>query len=79
MANFHDTPYTPSPPQRTPGTGERRLAALLARADIALNGSRPFDLQLHRPGAAARILAQGSLGSARLTWMATGTANSSTA
>ncbi|WP_043110248.1 cyclopropane fatty acyl phospholipid synthase [Polycyclovorans algicola] len=62
MANFHDTPSTPSPPQRTPGTGERRLAALLARADIALNGSRPFDLQLHRPGAAARILAQGSLG-----------------
>ena len=62
MANFHDTPSTPSPPQQTPGTGERRLAALLARADIALNGSRPFDLQLHRPGAAARILAQGSLG-----------------
>lgn len=48
--------------RRTPGSNERQLAALLERADIQLNGSRPFDLQLRRPRAARRILAQGSLG-----------------
>jgi cyclopropane-fatty-acyl-phospholipid synthase len=39
-----------------------RLARLLARADVRLNGPRPWDLQLHRPRAAQRILGGGSLG-----------------
>jgi cyclopropane-fatty-acyl-phospholipid synthase len=38
------------------------LATLLARADVRLDGPRPWDLQLHRPRAAHRILAGGNLG-----------------
>ena len=48
-----------------PGKGaapDRLLASLLALADVQLGGSRPWDIQLKHPDAAARILASGSLG-----------------
>lgn len=38
------------------------LAALLAEADIRIGGERPWDMQIHHPQTAARILAEGSLG-----------------
>lgn len=51
---------------RRPGRGggplKRRVAALLARADVAIDGDRPWDLQLHDHRFHARVLAQGSLG-----------------
>lgn len=51
---------------RSPAAPYRRdvaaLAALLARADVRLDGPRPWDLQLHQPRAAQRILAGGNLG-----------------
>lgn len=43
-------------------TGLQLLAALLHEADIRVDGERPWDLRLHRPEAADRILARGSLG-----------------
>jgi cyclopropane-fatty-acyl-phospholipid synthase len=47
---------------RSGGPLERRVAALLARADVAIDGGRPWDLQVHDPRLYARVLAQGSLG-----------------
>ncbi len=41
---------------------ESRIARLLAKADVRLNGERPWDLQVHDPGMYGRVLAQGSLG-----------------
>ena len=35
---------------------------LLDRADIRINGDRPWDLQVHHPQTFTRVLAQGSLG-----------------
>jgi cyclopropane-fatty-acyl-phospholipid synthase len=40
----------------------RRVAELLAPADVAIDGDRPWDLQVHDPRFHARVLAQGSLG-----------------
>jgi cyclopropane-fatty-acyl-phospholipid synthase len=39
-----------------------RAASLLARADIAINGSRPWDLQVHNDALYGRVLREGSLG-----------------
>ena len=39
-----------------------RVAALLARAEVQLDGAMPWDLQIHDPRVFARLLAQGSLG-----------------
>jgi cyclopropane-fatty-acyl-phospholipid synthase len=47
---------TPSGPLR------RRVESLLALADVRIDGSRPWDLQVRRPRLFGRILAQGSLG-----------------
>lgn len=41
---------------------EAAFASLLAEADIRINGDRPWDIQIHHPQAAERILARGSLG-----------------
>ena len=41
---------------------ERRIAALLAEADVRVDGERPWDLQVHDPRFHARVLGQGSLG-----------------
>jgi cyclopropane-fatty-acyl-phospholipid synthase len=38
------------------------MAALLAKADVAFNGTRPWDMQLHDPRVTERVLAQGNLG-----------------
>ncbi|AUL99287.1 MAG TPA: cyclopropane fatty acyl phospholipid synthase [Pseudothauera hydrothermalis] len=41
---------------------EAVFAALLDEAGIAINGKRPWDMQIHHPQTAERILATGSLG-----------------
>ncbi|MFN5776983.1 MAG: cyclopropane fatty acyl phospholipid synthase [Burkholderiaceae bacterium] len=41
---------------------ERRAQPLLAQADIRLNGSRPWDLQIHHPETLERVFLTGSLG-----------------
>ena len=38
------------------------LEEMLAPADVRLGGDRPWDIQVHEPRMARRILAQGSLG-----------------
>jgi cyclopropane-fatty-acyl-phospholipid synthase len=40
----------------------RRVARLLAKADIRIHGDCPWDLQIHRPGVLERIVARGNLG-----------------
>lgn len=40
----------------------RRVEELLARADVRVNGSRPWDIEVHDPGFYRRVLAQGSMG-----------------
>jgi cyclopropane-fatty-acyl-phospholipid synthase len=44
------------------GAGQKRLTALLLLADIQVNGSRPWDIQVHDPRFFSRVLAEGSLG-----------------
>ena len=41
---------------------QQLVAGLLGRADIRINGSRPWDMQLHDPAALERALAEGNLG-----------------
>lgn len=41
---------------------ERRAQPLLARADIRLNGSRPWDMKIHHPETLERVFLTGSLG-----------------
>ena len=44
-------------------TGPQQLVAgLLGKADIRINGDRPWDMQLHDPAALERALAEGNLG-----------------
>ena len=44
-------------------TGPQKLVAgLLGKADIRINGDRPWDMRLHDPGALERALAEGNLG-----------------
>ncbi len=58
----------PALPPRRPQSGRAglhppaALAALLARADVQFNGTRPWDIQVHRPRLYKRLLAQWSLG-----------------
>ncbi len=40
----------------------RHVADLLAQADIRINGDRPWDIRLHRPGVIEDALARGNLG-----------------
>lgn len=46
----------------TSGLLRHRVAALLAEADVWLDGSRPWDLHVHDARFFGRVLAQGSLG-----------------
>ena len=39
-----------------------RVEALLGEADVAIGGTRPWDLQVHEPRLYARLLGEGSLG-----------------
>lgn len=41
---------------------QRRVADLLAEADVRIDGDRPWDLQVYDPHFYARVLGQGSLG-----------------
>jgi len=41
---------------------QNKIAALLRKADIQVNGNRPWDIQVHNPDLFARIIGQGSLG-----------------
>ena len=41
---------------------EQRVAGLLAKADVRIDGTRPWDMQVHDPRLYARLLGQGSLG-----------------
>lgn len=43
-------------------SARRRLAALLARADVELDGKRPWDIQVNDPAMPLRVLLGGSLG-----------------
>lgn len=60
------TPAAPTPQARPPRRRDERLrqrvAALLARAQVQVDGDQPWDLQVHDPRVFARLLAQGSLG-----------------
>jgi cyclopropane-fatty-acyl-phospholipid synthase len=38
------------------------MERLLARADIRIDGRRPWDMQVHRPGVLERLAVRGSLG-----------------
>jgi cyclopropane-fatty-acyl-phospholipid synthase len=51
-------------PTRASGASrfQSRVAGLLARADVRIDGDRPWDLQVHDPAFYARVLGQGSLG-----------------
>lgn len=44
------------------GTIQSRIQDLLGLADVALNGDRPWDIQVHDERLFARVMAQGSLG-----------------
>ena len=55
----------PSPPAAAPRletAPQQLVAGLLGRADIRINGDRPWDMQLHDPAALERALAEGNLG-----------------
>jgi len=41
---------------------ERKVKELFARADIKINGTRPWDIQVHNPALYSRVLAASSLG-----------------
>jgi cyclopropane-fatty-acyl-phospholipid synthase len=53
----------PEPSREVPATGGALgvMAELLARADVRINGDRPWDMILHDEQVAERILARGSL------------------
>ena len=61
---------TPGPSEATATDAVARLdsapqqlvAGLLGRADIRIDGDRPWDMRLHDPGALERALAEGNLG-----------------
>ena len=52
----------PFAPPGASAAAHRTLARLLEPADVVLGGSRPWDIVVHDPRMAARVLAQGSLG-----------------
>jgi cyclopropane-fatty-acyl-phospholipid synthase len=58
MAGYGDTWRAPARSE----AGRETVAALMAAADVRLNGDRPWDMQVHDPRLYARILAHGSLG-----------------
>ncbi len=53
---------SPSPRAARTSREYRALADLLAPADVALDGKRPWDLVVHDPHFATRVFAEGSLG-----------------
>ncbi|TAH52649.1 MAG: cyclopropane fatty acyl phospholipid synthase [Betaproteobacteria bacterium] len=57
-----DTRLTARERSRAHDAAVRAIAALLAEADIEVDGDRPWDMRIHHPQTAERILARGSLG-----------------
>ena len=56
-------PAAPSPRRLLhPAALRRRVEELLAQADVAINGERPWDIRVHDEALYARVLAQGALG-----------------
>ncbi|NMG33344.1 cyclopropane fatty acyl phospholipid synthase [Azoarcus sp. TTM-91] len=49
-------------PRRDSSGAQRAIAKLLAEADVRIGGGRPWDMVIHDPRTADRILAQGSIG-----------------
>jgi cyclopropane-fatty-acyl-phospholipid synthase len=49
-------------PYRADDDARAAFAKLLAHADIRIDGDRPWDITLHHPQSASRIMASGSLG-----------------
>ncbi len=52
----------PNPPTPPPRASLRAAQALLEAADIRLDGQRPWDMRLLRPGVLKRAMTQGTLG-----------------
>lgn len=50
------------PPAPARSWAATQAQKLLERADIRLNGDRPWDMRIHHPDTTARVMAQGSLG-----------------
>jgi cyclopropane-fatty-acyl-phospholipid synthase len=59
-AHHHGARRTLRPREQDPAL--RAIAQLLAEADIEVDGERPWDMRIHTPQTADRILARGSLG-----------------
>lgn len=55
-------PHLPQAPSRNGQGALDTVAELLADAGIQVNGDRPWDIRIHHPDTAERILARGSLG-----------------
>ena len=56
-------PAAPSPRRLLhPAALRRRVEELLAGADVAINGERPWDIRVHNEALYTRVLAQGALG-----------------
>ncbi|MGY1426195.1 cyclopropane fatty acyl phospholipid synthase [Lysobacter sp. A289] len=53
---------SPDPPPPLANAPQQLVAGLLGKADIRINGDRPWDMQLHDPAALERALAEGNLG-----------------
>ena len=50
-----------TPPKRRPVPGQAAVATVLARADVLVDGPRPWDMRVHDPGVFPRLLRNGSL------------------
>jgi cyclopropane-fatty-acyl-phospholipid synthase len=64
MSRLHQAtwPHAAPPGHGTPVAPPPALAAVMARADVQFNGSRPWDIQVHHPRMYRRLLTQWSLG-----------------
>ncbi len=59
---LHPTHPVRPGPTRVASRFQHRAQAMLAHADIRLNGSRPWDMTIHHPETLERVLLTGSLG-----------------
>lgn len=55
-----DAPHA-TPPTRRPFPGQAAVAAVLARADVLVDGPHPWDMRVHDPSVFPRLLRNGSL------------------
>ncbi len=59
-SDYHES--TGSQARAKPSGAYRLLEQMLARADVRIDGSRPWDIHFHAPDVPERVLARGSLG-----------------